>query len=113
WSLTFMGPDQEHAIAGPGEFLFIPKNVEHLATNLSNTRPVVGLICRSDPKLYTDLELLPHIDKAIADKLEALRAQHEAGELPKGWKEHYRQDFNLESWKAMWTKYAEEHGVKE
>jgi uncharacterized RmlC-like cupin family protein len=113
WSLTFMGPDQEEAIAGPGEFLFIPRNVEHLAMNLSNTKPVVGLICRSDPKLYTNLELLPHIDNAVAEKVHILRAQHEAGELPKNWKENYRQDFNLENWKDIWTKFAEEHGVKE
>jgi uncharacterized RmlC-like cupin family protein len=104
WSLTFMGPTQEHAVAGPGELLFIPKDVEHLAVNLSNTKPVVGLICRSDPKLYTDLELLPHIDKAVADTIDALRVRHEAGDLPKGWKEKYRSDFNLDNWKEMWLK---------
>jgi len=104
WSLTFMGPKQELAVAGPGELLFIPKDVEHLAVNLSNTKPVVGLICRSDPKLYTSLELLPHIDEAVANKIEALRAQHEAGELPKDWKKAYRQDFNLDEWKEMWLK---------
>lgn len=113
WSLTFMGPEQEYAVAGPGEFLFIPKGVEHLAANLSTTKPVVGLICRSDPQLYTDLELLPHIDKAVAEKIDVVRAQHEAGELPEGWKERYQKDFNLETWKSVWVKYATEHGVKE
>lgn len=113
WSLTFMGPDQEHAIAGPGEFLFIPKNVEHLAVNLSATKPVVGLICRSDPQLYTNLDLLPHIDKAVADKIDIVRAQHEAGDLPEGWKTRYRQDANLDDWKAVWVKFATEHGAKE
>jgi len=113
WSLTFMGPEHEYAVAGPGELLFIPKNVEHLAMNLSITKPVVGLICRSDSKLYTDLELLPEIDQAVAGKIDEVRALHEAGELPKGWKEQYRDDFNMNAWKDMWVEYAKEHGVRE
>jgi uncharacterized RmlC-like cupin family protein len=104
WSLTYMGPDHEEAVAGPGEFLFIPKDVEHLATNLSTTKPVVGLICRSDPQLYTNLELLPHIDEVVAKKIDEARKRHEAGELPRDWKTNYRDDFNLDGWKAMWLK---------
>jgi uncharacterized RmlC-like cupin family protein len=113
WSLTFMGPDHEHAIAGPGEFLFIPKDTEHLAMNLSDTEPVVGIICRSDPKLYTSLDLLPEIDEAVAEEIAKVRALHKEGKLPEGWKENYRTDFNLDAWKSMWVKYTQEHGVRE
>jgi uncharacterized RmlC-like cupin family protein len=113
WSLTFMGAGDEVAVAGPGEFLYISKDTGHLAVNLSDDEPVVGLICRSDPELYTNMELLPYLDEVAAAQIEELRALHAANELPKGWKEEYRKDFNIDAWVAVWQKFAEEHGVKE
>lgn len=113
WSLTFMGPHQDEVTAGPGELLFIPKNVEHLAVNLSDTKPVVGLIVRSDPKLYTDLELLPQIDEVVAVRIADIRARHEAGTLPEGWKQNFRSDFNLDGWKNAWLKHLEGQPIRE
>ena len=95
FAVTFMGPKQEPVIQRPGDFLFIPKGVEHLPANLSNTQPAIGLVCRSDPKFYESLELLPHIDDIVAQLLPELQAKHEAGELPADWRKHYKGSFNL------------------
>jgi len=101
FAVTFMGPDQEPVIQRPGDFLFIPKGVEHLPANLSNEQPAVGLVCRSDPKFYESLELLPHIDEIAAKLLPELQAKHEAGELPADWREHYKGSFNLANIKQV------------
>ncbi len=94
FAVTFMGPDQEPVVQRPGDFLFIPKGVEHLPANLSRTQPAVGLVCRSDPKFYESLELLPHIDDIVAQLLPELQAKHETGELPADWRRHYKGAFN-------------------
>lgn len=101
WSVTFMGPAMEPTTQGPGDFLFIPKGVEHLPANLSSTDPVIGLVCRADPKFYESLELLPHLDAIVADLLPKLQAKHEAGELPAGWKELYGGGYALSQWKRV------------
>lgn len=104
WSVTFLGPQQEEVITGPGDFLFIPMGAEHLPANLSTTEPVVGLVCRSDPKFYESLELLPHIDDIVAGLLPKLQQKHEAGELPADWKKLYKGAFDLDSWKQAYAK---------
>ena len=104
FSVTFMGPDMEPTTQGPGDFLFIPKGVEHLPANLSSTEPVIGLVCRADPKFYESLELLPHLDDIVAGLLPKLQEKHEAGELPKGWKELYDGGYDIPSWKQVYAK---------
>lgn len=101
FAVTFMGPKQQPVIQRPGDFLFIPKGVEHLPANLSHTRPAVGLVCRSDPKFYESLELLPYIDEIVATLLPELQAKHEAGELPADWRKHYQGSFNLANVKRV------------
>jgi len=101
WSVTFLGPKQEPVVVGPGDFLFIPMGAEHLPANLSKTEPVVGLVCRSDPKFYESLELLPYIDDIAAKLLPDLQKKHEAGGLPADWKKHYNGAFDLGRWKRV------------
>lgn len=103
WAVTFMGPKMEATTQGPGDFLFIPKGVEHLPANLSTSEPVIGLVCRADPKFYESLELLPHLDDIVAGLLPKLQQEHEAGRLPEGWKELYKGDFNLNAWKRVYA----------
>jgi uncharacterized RmlC-like cupin family protein len=103
WAVTFLGPEQEPVVQGPGEFLFIPMGAEHLPANLSKTEPVVGLVCRSDPKFYESLELLPQIDQIVAKLLPELQAKHEVGELPADWKKHYSGNFDLKKWKQVYA----------
>jgi histidinol-phosphate aminotransferase len=77
-AVTFMGPRLDPVVQGPGQLLFIPAGVEHLPANLSTQEPAVALVCRSDPKFYESLELLPHIDTTVAELLPGLRRQHDA-----------------------------------
>jgi uncharacterized RmlC-like cupin family protein len=107
FAVTFMGPNQEPVIQRPGDFLFIPQGVEHLPANLSSTKPAIGLVCRSDPKFYESLELLPHIDEIVATLLPPLQAKHEAGELPADWKKHYKGSFNLANVKQVFAPTTE------
>lgn len=74
---TFMGTRLDPVVQGPGEFLFIPAGVAHLPANLSSQNPVLALVCRSDPKFYESLELLPDIDTVARDLLPQLRQQHD------------------------------------
>ena len=104
FAVTFMGPDMEPTTQGPGDFIFIPKGVEHLPANLSMTEPVVGLVCRADPKFYESLELMPHLDDIVAGLLPKLQEKHEAGELPKDWKELYDGDYDIPILKRAYTK---------
>jgi uncharacterized RmlC-like cupin family protein len=72
-----MGTRLDPVVQGPGEFLFIPAGVAHLPANLSSQNPVLALVCRSDPKFYESLELLPDIDTVARDLLPQLRQQHD------------------------------------
>jgi len=76
-AVTFMGTRQDPVVQGPGEFLFIPAGVAHLPANLSTHKPVLALVCRSDPKFYESLELLPDIDTIAHDLLPQLRRRHD------------------------------------
>lgn len=55
-----MGPDlAEHADAGPGDFIYVPAWAVHSEANLSQTEPVVAIVCRSisddgDAYVYND-----------------------------------------------------------
>lgn len=108
WAVTFMGPKMEPTYQKPGDFLFIPMGVEHLPANLSTTEPVVGLVCRADPKFYESLELLPHLDDIVAELLPKLQEKHDAGELPADWKEHYQGNFDLQDWKRVYAQPSSE-----
>lgn len=90
FAVSLIGDDLEPAVQGPGEFLFIPAGVPHLAVNLSMDRPVVGIEVRADPAFNDDVELLPHLEEKAAAIIEQVRAKHAAGELPKGWQSRDR-----------------------
>ena len=61
---TYYGEQLEHhAIAGAGEFLYIPPNTPHLPYNLSQTEPVVAVISRTDPHDQESVILMPELDR--------------------------------------------------
>lgn len=90
WAASLMGPELTPAVQGPGEFLFIPAGVSHLAVNLSTEERVLGIEVRADPQFNDDVELLPHLDEKTADIIADLRKRHTAGELPKDWRSQPR-----------------------
>ncbi|WP_227984376.1 cupin domain-containing protein [Nocardia spumae] len=72
---TLVGPDLTPHIHGPGEFLYIPPGVVHVAVNLSETEPLSALDIRTDPKFSEDLILLPEFDAAATEIAERLRRE--------------------------------------
>lgn len=53
---------EQHVVAGPGDFLYIPAGVPHLPYNLSSTVPCVAVVARSDPNDQESVVLLPELD---------------------------------------------------
>jgi uncharacterized RmlC-like cupin family protein len=48
--------------AGPGEYIYIPASVSHLAANASATEPLVAIIARTDPNEQESVVLQPELD---------------------------------------------------
>ena len=66
--VLWSGERLEHkAVAGPGDFLYIPSGVPHLVANASDVEPTVAVLARTDPHEQEeitelpDLEGLPHL----------------------------------------------------
>lgn len=75
---TLIGPDLVPYEHGPGEFLYVPPGVVHIAVNLSDTDEVVALDIRTDPKFSEDLILTPEFDEAAAEVAARLRRERAA-----------------------------------
>src|SRR5258708_39182965 len=60
------GDQLEHKdIAHPGDFLFIPANVPHVAVNRSQTIPAVFVGVRNDPTAQESVVMLPEFDPKV------------------------------------------------
>jgi len=57
---------EQHLVARPGEFLYIPANVPHQPYNVSETEPCVAVVARTDPNEQESVVLLPELEKAHA-----------------------------------------------
>lgn len=65
--VLWSGDALEHrAVAGPGDFLFIPPGVPHLVCNASATDVAVAVLARTDPDEQEDVTALPAL-AALAD----------------------------------------------
>jgi uncharacterized RmlC-like cupin family protein len=54
-----------HAVAHPGDFLYIPAGVPHVAVNRSQTSPAVFVGARSDPNEQESVILQPELDANV------------------------------------------------
>ncbi|WP_280255232.1 cupin domain-containing protein [Nocardia wallacei] len=72
YAATLIGPDLIPYFHGPGEFMYIPEGVIHVAVNLSPTASLVAVEMRTDPEFDDDVVLSPEYD---------IRAQSVANEL--------------------------------
>lgn len=62
---TLYGEALEHSVInGPGDFLFIPPSVPHKPRNLSQTEPVIGIVCRNDPNEQESVVLYDPVRRA-------------------------------------------------
>ena len=60
------GPALEHRdVAHPGDFLFIPENVPHVAVNRSKTTPAVFIGVRSEPTAQESVHMHPELDTKV------------------------------------------------
>lgn len=61
------GEHLEHKdIAGPGDYLFIPPNVAHVAVNRSKTQPAVFVGARNEPSAVESVRMRPELDAVVA-----------------------------------------------
>jgi uncharacterized RmlC-like cupin family protein len=57
---------QKRDVAGPGDYLFIPPNVPHVAVNRSKTQPAVFVGARNDPSAVESVRMRPELDAMIS-----------------------------------------------
>ena len=50
---------------GPGEYIYIPANVSHIAVNASATEPLVAVIARTDPNEQESVVLQPELEGRV------------------------------------------------
>ena len=51
---------------GPGEYIYIPASVSHVAVNASATEPLVAVIARTDPNEQESVVLQPELETKIS-----------------------------------------------
>ena len=56
---------REHEVARPGDYLYIPAGVSHVAVNHSQTEPVVVVGGRTDPSEQESVVLQPELDALV------------------------------------------------
>lgn len=79
WAATLIGPQLTPHIHGPGEFVFIPDGVVHVAVNLSDTEDLLAVEMRTDPRFDDDVVLTPEYEPDVPDIVARLRREHSAG----------------------------------
>jgi uncharacterized RmlC-like cupin family protein len=86
-AVTLVGPELEPVRHGPGEFIYIPAGVAHVAVNLSTTEPLVAVEMRTDPHFNDDVVLLPELEEAAAEAAARVQATFAAdpGVAPAPW----------------------------
>ncbi|MQY30119.1 cupin domain-containing protein [Nocardia aurantia] len=72
---TLIGPELEPYFHGPGEFIYIPEGVVHVAVNLGVADDLVAVEMRTDPQFNDDVVLTPEHDEAAAAVAARLRAE--------------------------------------
>jgi uncharacterized RmlC-like cupin family protein len=68
---TLIGPQLTPYLHGPGEFIYVPEGVVHVAVNLSDTDELHAVEVRTDPGFNDDVVLTPTYDSPV-QKLAAL-----------------------------------------
>ena len=87
YAASLIGPELEPVFHGPGEFIFIPEGVMHVAVNLSTTKRLIAIEVRTDPKFNEDVVLTPEHDEKTKTVVADLHKKYTSGELrlPEHW----------------------------
>ena len=70
---TLTGPELTPHFHGPGEFMYIPEGVVHVAVNLSDTGHLIAIEMRTDPEFNDDVVLTPEYDTLVPGLAAGLR----------------------------------------
>jgi uncharacterized RmlC-like cupin family protein len=81
YAASLIGPELEPVFHGPGEFIFIPEGVVHVAVNLSTTDRLIAIEMRTDPHFNKDVIVAPEHDKKTAQVVAELHQKYAKGEL--------------------------------
>jgi uncharacterized RmlC-like cupin family protein len=81
YAASLIGPDLEPVFHGPGESIFIPEGVMHVAVNLSTTNRLIALEVRTDPTFNNDVVPLPEYEERAAKAVARLQEQYADGTL--------------------------------
>lgn len=57
---------EQHLVARPGDFLYIPANVPHQPYNVSETEPCIAVVARTDPNEQESVVLMPELENVQA-----------------------------------------------
>lgn len=87
YAASLIGAELEPVFHGPGEFIFIPEGVPHVAVNLSTADRLIALEMRTDPKLNEDVVVLEELDERTKTIVDDLQRQYADGTLalPEHW----------------------------
>lgn len=87
FAASLIGPNLEPVFHGPGEFIYIPEGVVHVAVNLSTHSRLIAVEARTDPKFNEDVVLSPENDDRATEIVADLQRKFASGELeiPEHW----------------------------
>jgi uncharacterized RmlC-like cupin family protein len=87
YAASLIGPELKPVFHGPGEFIFIPEGVVHVAVNLSTTERLIAIEVRTDPKFNEDVVPAPEHDEKTKKVVAKLHKQYADGtlKLPEHW----------------------------
>ncbi|MEU7767369.1 cupin domain-containing protein [Nocardia sp. NPDC049190] len=78
-AVSLIGPELTPYFHGPGQFIYIPEGVIHVAVNLDETEDLAAVEMRTDPLFNDDVVLTPEYDARVPDVVAELRRQHLIG----------------------------------
>jgi uncharacterized RmlC-like cupin family protein len=70
---TLIGPQLTPYLHGPGEFIYVPEGIVHVAVNLSDTEELQAVEMRTDPGFNDDVVLTPTYDNLVPELAALLR----------------------------------------
>ncbi|MBX4899684.1 cupin domain-containing protein [Rhizobium sp. NLR15a] len=81
FAASLIGPDLKPVFHGPGEFIYIPEGVVHVAVNLSTQNRLIAVEARTDPKFNEDVVLSSEYDERASEIVADLHRMFASGEL--------------------------------
>lgn len=81
YAASLIGPEFEPVFHGPGESIFIPEGVMHVAVNLSAKNRLIALEVRTDPTFNDDVVPLPEYEERAVEVVARLQKQYAEGTL--------------------------------